>query len=160
MTGLDIELQPTVIEPRTGETLTLATASVSQLVDVFLELEKREKQFREWRTAVEDELVRRHEDNHGATLVDKQLVDIDRPVQRKWDPEDLIETVSDLVGRGLLTIMDAQGLVRDEPKVDGRKAAALLAQVDGEALVELRKCFTWQKGRARVKVTPITELEA
>jgi len=155
MTGMDIELQPTVIEPRTGETVTLATATESQLVDVFLELEKREKQYREWRTAVEDELVRRAGDN-----AHRDGWDVDQPMSRKWDPEDLIETVSDLVGRGLLTIMDAQGLVRDEPKVDGRKAAALLAQVDGEALVELRKCFTWQKGRARVKVTPITELEA
>ena len=154
MTGMDIELQPTVIEPRTGETVTLATATESQLVDVFLELEKREKQFREWRTAVEDELVRRAgDDTH------RDGWDVDQPMSRKWDPEDLIETVSDLVGRGLLTVMDAQGLVRDEPKVDGRKAADLLKRVEGEALVELRKCFTWQKGRARVKVTPVPQIE-
>ena len=154
MTGMDIELQPTVIEPRTGETVTLATATESQLVDVFLELEKREKQFREWRTAVEDELVRRAgDDTH------RDGWDVDQPMSRKWDPEDLIETVSDLVGRGLLTVMDAQGLVRDEPKVDGAKAADLLKRVEGEALVELRKCFTWQKGRARVKVTPVAQIE-
>ena len=154
MTGMDIELQPTVIEPRTGETVTLATATESQLVDVFLELEKREKQYREWRTAVEDELVRRAgDDTH------RDGWDVDQPMRRAWDAEDLIETVSDLVGRGLLTVMDAQGLVRDEPKVDGRKAADLLKRVDGEALVELRKCFTWQKGRARVKVTPVPQIE-
>ena len=155
MTGMDLELQPTVVEPRTGETITLATASESQLVDVFLELEKREKAFREWRTAVEDELVRRAgPSNHGNGW------DVDRPMARKWDPEDLIEAVSDLVGRGLLTIMDAQGLVRDEPKVDGRKAADLLKRVDGEALVELRKCFIWEsRGRARVKITPAGSTE-
>ena len=109
---------------------------------------------REGRTAVEDELVRRAGDN-----AHRDGWDVDRPMSRAWDAEDLIETVSDLVGRGLLTVMDAQGLVRDEPKVDGRKAADLLKRVDGEALVELRKCFTWQKGRARVKVTPVPQIE-
>jgi hypothetical protein len=149
MSDLDIELRPTAIDPRTGEAITLED----------LALQEREKQLRIWRTAVEDELVHRADDLR-TDIVGNHQVDIDRGHTRKWDPEDLIETVSHLVGEGLLTVMDAQGLVRDVPKVDGVKAADLLKRVDGEALLELRKCFTWEtKGRARVKVTPVAQLE-
>jgi hypothetical protein len=43
--------------------------------------------------------------------------------------------------------------------VDGTAAAALLNRLDGDALVELRRCFSWeQKGRARVKVTAPQQL--
>lgn len=160
MTGAITRREATgVVDPRSGEVVELANAPHSELVDVFLELAKREKAFKDWRTAVEDELVRRHGDRRAAQVVGNHEVDVDRGYGRVWDPEELEMVAHDLVARGLVRREDVDGLVEDVLKVDGRKAQSLLNRVDGDALAEIRRCFTWaQKGRAKVKVTPVVEL--
>lgn len=148
-----------VVDPRSGEVVDLANAPHPELVDVFLELAKREKAFKDWRTAVEDELVRRHGDRRAAQVVGAHEVDVDRGYGRVWDPDELEMVATDLVARGLVRREDVDGLVEDVLKVDGRKAQSLLNRVDGDALAEIRRCFRWeQRGRAKVKVTPVVEL--
>jgi len=46
-------------------------------------------------------------------------------------------------------------------KVDSalKKALDLLNRSEGDALMELRRCFRWKQGRARVKVTPTAHIE-
>jgi hypothetical protein len=149
-----------VVDPTSGEVLDLANAPHDQLVKVFLALEERKKAFTEWTKAVEDELVRRHGDRQAAQVVGDHEVDVDRGFTRVWDPEDLDAVINDLVERGLIDKADAGVVSWANPKVDGRKVAQLLNRVDGDALVELRRCFEWvQKGRAKVKVTPVAKLE-
>jgi hypothetical protein len=54
---------------------------------------------------------------------------------------------------------DVSGLIKTSRSVDGNIAKRLLERLDGEALVELRRCFKWeQRGRARVKVTAPQQL--
>jgi hypothetical protein len=158
-----------VVDPTSGEVLDLANAPHDQLVKVFLALEERKKAFTEWAKAVEDELVRRHGDRRAAQVVGDHEVDVDHSATRTWDIDDLSATIGDLMARGLLDPRDASGLIKNELKVDGKKAAALLSRLEkdadvvphdqNEALVELRRCFTWKKGRAKVKVTPVATLE-
>jgi predicted HTH domain antitoxin len=160
VSGTDLVPQPVAVDPRDGAILTLADAPAEQLADVLLELRRREAQMKEWRTAVEDELVRRHGDRRAAQVVGDHEIDVDRGHSRVWDPEELELVAVDLVARGLLSLHDISGLIARAPKVDGRKAMALLNRVDGDALVELRRCFEWEtKGRPKVKVTPVASLE-
>lgn len=149
------------VNPRTGETIDLPGAPHDDLVEAFLILQDHERRAREWRQAVEDELVRRHGDRRAAQPVGAFEIDVDRGYGRVWDADDLVLAVHDLIAAGLLRQEDSRGLTKTEVKVDGRKAAQLLNRLDGEALVELRRCFKWeQRGRAKVRVTPVVELEA
>jgi hypothetical protein len=151
---------PTAVDPRSGEVIDLANAPHADLVEAFLILQDHERRAKEWRTAVEDELVKRA-GTQQTNFVGEWQLDIDRGYQRKWDVEELAGALMYLEGEGLLKQAECAGLIRrvDELKVDGKKAASLLNQLDGEALVEFRRCFKWeQKGRARVKVTAPQQL--
>ena len=152
----------TIVDPRTGVAFKPEEVRDNLLVEIFVELERREQQMSEWRKLAEDELVRRYGDRRAAWPIGNVEVTVDRKRSRAWDVEDLMSTVSHLAQEGLLTIRDVQGLVTEETvhKVDGRRAAELLAGLQGEALAELSRCFTWQqKGRAKVEVTPVVSLE-
>jgi hypothetical protein len=152
---------PTAVDPRSGEVIDLANAPHADLVEAFLILQDHERRAKEWRTAVEDELVRRHGSSREVQVVGDHEVAIDLGYQRTWDVEELAGALMYLEGEGLLKQAECAGLIRrvDELKVDGKKAASLLNQLDGEALVEFRRCFKWeQKGRARVKVTAPQQL--
>ena len=153
---------PTVVDPRSGEVLDLAEVDHRELVAIFSTALDYERQVQSWRRAAEDELVRRHGDRRAAQVVGDVEVDVDRKWTREWDTEELLGVLQYLEENGLLTRAEGAGIVRREVayKVDGRKAAALLEHLDGEALVELRSCFQWkQKGRATVTVTPVVALE-
>jgi hypothetical protein len=151
--------EPTAVDPRSGEVIDLANAPHADLVEAFLILQDHERRAKEWRTAVEDELVSRHGDHRGPAPVGDFVVDIDRGFTRAWDVVELEEVVHDLVNRGLLDRAYAGVIVEGEPKVDGKEAARLLSRVSGDALLEIRRCFCWeQKGRARVKVTAPQQL--
>lgn len=162
MTGAITRREATgVVDPRSGEVVELANAPHSELVDVFLELAKREKAFKDWRTAVEDELVRRHGDRRAAQVVGNHEVDVDRGYGRVWDMDDLLPTLQHLVAEGHLESHVAHSLyrVKTEQVANGRELASLLNRLDGDALAELRRCFRWeQRGRAKVRVTPVVEL--
>jgi len=152
--------QTPVVDPDTGEILSLPDADHAYLVDVFLKLQEYERRLIDWRRAVEDELVRRHDDK-GLTpeFVGNHTIEVQEGWTRVWDVDDLKATVQDLVARGVVSLQDVSGLIETSEKVNGRKAQDLLNRVSGDALTELRRCFTWsQKGRARVKVTQVTEL--
>jgi len=152
-----------VVDPRTGVAFKPEEVRDDLLVEIFTELERRERQMKEWRTAAEDELVRRYGDRRAPWPIGNVEVSVKRGRGRQWDAEDLMSTVSQLAQDGLLTIRDVQGLVTEEKtyKVDGRRAAELLSSLQGEALAELSRCFTWtQRSRPRVEVTPAASLEA
>jgi hypothetical protein len=149
-----------VVDPRTGTVLDLAGEHHELLIDVLLEIRRRDQQLKEWRQALEDELIRRHGDRRGAQVVGDHEVDVDRGWGRVWDPDELLEVIEGLIGRDLVALTAVSDIVTKVPKVDGRKAQALLSRLDGDALVELRRCFRWeQRGRAKVKVTPVASLE-
>jgi hypothetical protein len=157
---------PTAVDPRSGEVIDLANAPHEDLVEAFLILQDHERRAKEWRTAVEDELVRRTDELTERHEIDSvhigdYVLEVERGWSRIWDGEELAGALQCLEGESLLKQAECAGLIRrvDELKVDGKKAAALLNQLDGEALVELRRCFKWeQKGRARVKVTAPPQL--
>jgi hypothetical protein len=171
MTGLEAHETVAVVDPRTGVIFKAEDVTDELLVEIFTELERREKQTQEWRRAAEDELVRRHGDRRAAQVIGHHEVDIDRAYSRVWDVEDLALVLRDLAATGRIKLSDIDGVIvkQDEYKVDGRKAAALLSRLeknadqlnrDGDmALTELRRCFTWKQGRARVRVTPVAEIE-
>lgn len=152
----------TVLDPRTGEMLDLGSFPHAPLVGLFLELKRYEAKARECRIAIEDELVRRHGDRRAAQVIGAHEVDVERGWGRDWDIEDLMATVSHLCQESLLTVTDVEGLVTEETvrKVNGHRAQELLSRLQGEALMELSRCFEWrQRGRAKVKITPVVELE-
>lgn len=154
------DLEPVAVNPRTGETIDLPNARHENLVEALLVLQAHERRAKEWRTAVEDELVRRHGERRSAQVVGGFEVDIDRGYTRVWDAEELELVLVDLVAAGLVASKDMAGVITREPKTDGRKMQTLLNRVDGDALVELRRCFKWeQRGRAKVRVTLVAELE-
>lgn len=145
-----------VVDPRSGEVVDLANAPHPDLVDVFLELAKREKAFKDWRAAVEDELVRRHGDRRAPQVVGGHEVDVDRGMSRVWDPEELEGILEYLIEEGRISERDAEPVIKSFAKVDGKEAVKLLGRLEGEALVELRRCFRWeQKGRAKVRITSV-----
>jgi len=147
----------TVIDPRTGVVFPVEEVKDDLLVEIFTELEHREKQTQEWRRMAEDELVRRIP--NGGDL-GKYAVEVNRGFSRVWDATELRLVVEDLIERGLVRPQDADGLLTEqEPKVDGKKAVDLLNRSEGDALMELRRCFKWKQGRARVKVTPTAHIE-
>ena len=147
----------TVVDPRTGVMFPVEEVKDDLLVEIFTELEAREKQLQEWRRMAEDELVRRIP--NGGDL-GKYALEVNRGFSRVWDATELQMVVEDLVARGLVRAEDADGLLTEqEPKVDGKKAVDLLNRSEGDALMELRRCFTWKQGRARVKVTPTAHIE-
>jgi len=107
----------------------------------------------------EDELVRRLPKD-GPVVAGKYQLEVDQGFRRVWDATELQLVVEDLIERGLIRAEDADGLLTEqEPKVDGKKAVDLLNRSEGDALMELRRCFTWKQGRARVKVTPTAHIE-
>jgi len=149
----------TVVDPRTGVMFPVEEVKDDLLVEIFTELEHREMQYQEWRRMAEDELVRRIK-GPGVDIPGK-AIEVNRGFSRVWDATELQMVVEDLVARGLVRAEDADGLLTEqEPKVDGKKAVDLLNRSEGDALMELRRCFTWKQGRARVKVTPTTEIES
>jgi len=149
----------TVVDPRTGVMFPVEEVKDDLLVEIFTELEHREMQYQEWRRMAEDELVRRIK-GPGVDIPGK-AIEVNRGFSRVWDATELQMVVEDLVARGLIRAEDADGLLTEqEPKVDGKKAVDLLNRSEGDALMELRRCFTWKQGRARVKVTPTTEIES
>jgi hypothetical protein len=92
-------------------------------------------------------------------LVGEWQLDIDRGYQRTWDVDETESTVIRLIDDHALSVADVSGLIKTTRSVDGNIAKRLLERLDGEALVELRRCFKWeQKGRARVKVTAPPQL--
>jgi hypothetical protein len=155
----DLEPQePTAVDPRSGEIIDLANAPHADLVEAFLILQDHERRAKEWRTAVEDELVKRA-GTMQTDLVGEWQLDIDRGYQRTWDVDETESTVIRLIDDHALSVADVSGLIKTTRSVDGNIAKRLLERLDGEALVELRRCFKWeQKGRARVKVTAPPQL--
>ena len=150
--------QQTVVDPRTGVMFPVEEVKDDLLVEIFTELEAREKQLQEWRRMAEDELIRRVRGS-GVDIPGK-AIEVNRGFSRVWDATELQMVVEDLVARGLVRAEDADGLLTEqEPKVDGKKAVDLLNRSEGDALMELRRCFTWKQGRARVKVTPTAHIE-
>jgi hypothetical protein len=151
--------QQTVVDPRTGVMFPVEEVKDDLLIEIFTELEHREKQYQEWRRMAEDELARRVEKYAGFEIHGKS-VEVDRGFKRVWDATELQLVVEDLIGRGLIRAGDADGLLTEqEPKVDGKKAVDLLNRSEGDALMELRRCFSWKQGRPRVKVTPTAHIE-
>ena len=166
MTDLVPHEKQTVVDPRTGVMFPVEEVKDDLLVEIFTELEHREKQYQEWRRMAEDELVRRIDNltnaagADGGVHVGKYALEVNRGFSRVWDATELQLVVEDLVGRGLIRAGDADGLLTEqEPKVDGKKALDLLNRSEGDALMELRRCFSWKQGRPRVKVTPTARIE-
>ena len=166
MTELQPREQQTVMDPRTGVVFNVEEVKDDLLVEIFTELEHREKQLQQWRRMAEDELVRRRDAALGERSkklwrVGSHNIEVDHGTRRVWDPTELEMVVEDLVGRGLLRAGDTAGLLTDqEPKVDGRVALDLLNRSEGDALMELRRCFSLKQGRARVKVVPTAQIES
>jgi len=155
----------TVVDPRTGVMFPVEEVKDDLLVEIFTELEHREKQMQEWRRMAEDELVRRRDALMGeytkdAWQVGTRHIEVDHKRTRTWDATELQMVVEDLAERGLVRPQDADGLLTEqEPKVNGKKALDLLNRSEGDALMELRRCFRWKQGRPRVKVTPTAHIE-
>jgi len=152
--------QQTVVDPRTGVMFPVEEVKDDLLVEIFTELEHREKQYQEWRRMAENEIVQRYGDRKHHWRVGRLAIEVNRGFSRVWDATELQLVVEDLIERGLIRAEDADGLLTEqEPKVDGKKALDLLNRSEGDALMELRRCFRWKQGRARVKVTPTAHIE-
>jgi hypothetical protein len=154
--------EPTAVDPRSGEVIDLANAPHGDLVEAFLILQDHERRAKEWRTAVEDELVRRHEAHDYSRepqTIGEYIIEIDKGRVRHWDVDDVEAVVSDLIQRRLLDPQEAAGLIKEHRSVDGNIAKRLLDGADSDVLFELSRCFSWQqRGRARVKVTAPQQL--
>jgi hypothetical protein len=160
MTGTDIVPQPVAVDPRDGAILTLADAPAEQLADVLLELRRREAQMKEWRTAVEDELVRRHGDRRAAQVVGDHEIDVRRTWTRQWDTEEVEALAADLVSRGAVSLADVSDLIVAKRTVNGTRAQKLLNRLTGPDLAAFSEAFTWiERGRPKVDVTPVAALE-
>jgi hypothetical protein len=147
-----------VVDPRTGQVLDLESTPHEQLIDAFAALQVYEQEVKAWRTAAEDELVRRHGKRRAAQVVGTYEVDVEQGQSREWDADELAGVVGDLVERGELSLDDVNGLITQQPKVDGKLAQKLLNRLEGQALMDLRGCFKWKQGRARAKVTKVVQL--
>lgn len=150
---------PVAVDPRDGAVLDLATVDHELLAEVLLELRRRETQMKEWRAAVENELVRRYGERRAAQPVGNFEINVDQGFRREWDANNLLDTLTDLEERGLVRAADVVGVVEVMAKVNGTEAARLLTRSQGEVLTELSECFTWKPGRPRVTVTPAVSLE-
>lgn len=147
---------PEAVDPRSGEVIDLPNAPHESLVEALLILQDHERRAKDWRTAVEDELVRRHGDRRAPQVVGGHEVDVDRGMSRVWDPEELEGILEYLIEEGRISERDAEPVIKSFAKVDGKEAVKLLGRLEGEALVELRRCFRWeQKGRAKVRITSV-----
>jgi hypothetical protein len=138
-----------IIDPRTMVAFAPHEVTDELLVEILLELKRRESAMTEWRRTTEDEIVRR-----GLRAAGAYRVDIGEARSRVWDGQQLHQTLARLLEDRIITIRDATGVVERTYKVDGRKAVHLLDTLDGEALQMVRDCFTWKAGRTRVQVTP------
>jgi hypothetical protein len=120
--------RPTAVDPRSGEVIDLANTPHADLVEAFLILQDHERRAKEWRTAVEDELVRRA----GTTQTDfvgEWQLDIDRGYQRKWDVDETESTVIRLIADHALSVADISGIIKTTRSVDGNIAKRLLEAV-------------------------------
>jgi len=165
MSELTKREQQAIIDPRTGVMFSIEEVKDDLLVEIFTELEAREKQMQEWRRAAEDELARRYRQkalggHRTPWTLGSKAVTVESNASRVWDATELQLVVEDLIERGLLSEAAVDGLVLEqEPKVDGKKALDLLNRSQGDALMEISRCFHWKRGRARVRVTPTAQLE-
>ena len=159
MTDVGPRISEAVIDPRNGEVHLVADTPHEQLADILLALRWRLDQLKQWEQIVNDELVRRHGARRAAQPVGAYEVDVKTSRGRDWDVTALDYVLKHLVDMGLLGAHEIEGIVILEKRVDGKKAVALLNDLDGEALQMVRDCFVWKKGRAKVEVTPSAVLE-
>ena len=150
----------TVVDPRDGEVLDLASAATDQLADLVLECQRRERDLQAGRRAAEDELRGRLErEGRRVAVVGDYELSLDSGRARAWDADDLEATVRDLLDRGVLDATWTAGLIKRETKVDGRAAQRLLGMLSGPPKAAVEACFKWEsKGRQRVQITRVPDL--
>jgi len=157
MTDIERREQQAVVDPRSGEVLDLATIGEADLLDLFLAAQDYERKVRQWRTAAEDELIRRADELAGFQIGGYN-VDVDRKSYREWDVDDVEAVVAQLVHANELTLADVAGLIKTQRHIDGNIAKRLIDRGSPTVVNALRSCFTWkQRGRATVRITAPTE---
>jgi len=155
-----LEQQAEVLDTRTGELFHPEDADHEDLVEILLALRDAEKRYRDWRTQVEDELVRRFGDRRAAQPVGGFEVNVRRGWSRQWDVEDVESLAADLVSHGAVSLTDITNLIVTEKKVSGTVAAKLLNRLSGPDLAAFSEAFAWvEKGRPKVEVTASVEIE-
>lgn len=146
------QMQMVAVHPRTGEAIDLHAAATDDLLDCHDSFADLEREMREAKREVDDELVRRmdHEGRRSFTFTDFKI-DVTAPTEKEWDVDRLISVLDDFVAAGLLSGSKADKCVQYTPKVAWKEVKTLLS--DPRLKESIEACFTEAEASRYVKVT-------
>ena len=141
------------VRPSTGEVIDVNNAATDQLAAARLELEAREKAFKQMRAIVDGELRRRMNAAERRMVVagDYEVRVVDSRT-RDWDGDDLEAVLRLLLEQGRLGPQEVLGIISHPAAVNGTKARELLLRTSGNVRAQLEACFDWKTGRERIEV--------
>lgn len=149
-----------VMNPRDGTVIENLTDQPNELLaHVAHELRTRERELNKMRAVVEAELTdRMTAEDRQRLITDHYEIQLEGARSREWDPDALEAALRQLVDDGTLHAGELTGILTHQVKVDRKAAQRVLGTLQGRPLALLEGCFRWEKGRARLVVTPITPL--
>jgi hypothetical protein len=111
------------------------------------------------RGLVEAELTdRMTAEDRRRLITDHYEIQLEGARSREWDPDALEAALRQLVDDGTLHAGELTGILTHQVKVDRKAAQRVLGTLQGRPLALREQCFTWEKGRARLVVTPVVPL--
>jgi hypothetical protein len=141
-----------IVHPRTGELLDLKTVQTDALLEARDLLSDHERQTREVRRSVDDELIRRadHEGRRSITF-SEFTVEVTAPTEKQWDMRALRETLATLVERDLISDDKRRRCIRFDPKIVWAEVKTLLS--DPRVRGQIEACYEEVEARRYVKVS-------
>jgi hypothetical protein len=140
------------VHPRTGEAIDLHAAATDELLDCHDAFADLEREMKEARREVDDELTRRmdHEGRRSFTF-DHFKVDVSPPVEKLWDVDKLLNTLDDLVEIKAISQVKAERCVRTKTEPVWRELKTLLS--DPRTKDPLEACYDEVEASRYVKVS-------
>lgn len=150
----EIEGQMTMVavHPRTGEAIDLHAAATDELLDCHDAFTDLEREMKEARREVDDELTRRmdHEGRRSFTFNDFK-VDVTPPTEKVWDIDKLMTTLDDLVEIKAISQLKAERCVRTKLEPVWRELKTLLS--DPRVSEAIEECYEEVEASRYVKVS-------
>lgn len=147
-----------VADLATGELLDLRSAPPETLAAALDALRVRQREYKEWGSALEDELRRRLAMRQRKDMVwGDWEVTLKSTNESVWDVEGLEAELQTLIDEGVVTARECVGIVTRETVVHRTEINRLLGRLTGAALKAIEDCRSWRpKGRGHVDVTKAT----
>jgi hypothetical protein len=146
--------------PATGEIISIAGAPPAVLADAWTALRERERQLKEWRGLVEDQLrillaVRQR---RGAWPVGDFEISVKGGRYSEWDGEQLEIVLRELVDDGVVLAGEVTDVIRHETTVSASAADRLSRRLAGEAHRAVEACREWKDRRGSIEVVRSAQL--